>query len=225
LAILASLGETVGVLVLISHIPYLTATVFRLPGVDVDDAMTYELPIGGQPPIQPTDTICKSTQLTFDSSFALHAAPGDNITLRYQENGHITLPETKPQKPNPGIVYVYGTTDSQPTDTLLDIHHVWTPDGTGGDGRGTLVAEFPFDDGRCYQINNGTISQQRQSLFPHGLDPLMGLNWWCGTNLTIPMVSVGEVLSLYWVWDWPSSPGTPQELPEIYTTCLDIVIV
>ena len=55
----------------------------------------------------------------------------------YQENGHVTLPDNQPGKPaNRGTVFVYGTTQPSPTDTLLAIHRVWNAAGTGGDQRG-----------------------------------------------------------------------------------------
>lgn len=73
-----------------------------------------------------SDRICKSSQLTktqTNNSPRLQAAPGDAVALRYQENGHITLPQ--PGKlPNSGSVFVYGTSYSKEDDAILSIHNV-----------------------------------------------------------------------------------------------------
>ena len=175
-----------------------------------------------------TDLMCKSTQTTqtqTNGSPRLQAAPGANIALRYQENGHVTLPENQPGKPaNRGTVYVYGTTQPSPTDSLLGIHRVWTPDGTGGDGRGVLLSTQNFDDGQCYQVNGGPISAQRQGQFSHVATSLMGADIWCQQDIALPADASGTY-TLYWVWDWPTLPGTPgfpDGKQEIYTTCMDV---
>lgn len=175
-----------------------------------------------------TDLMCKSTQTTAsqtNGSPRLQAAPGANIALRYQENGHVTLPQNQPGKPgNRGTVYVYGTTKPSPTDSLLGIHRVWTPDGSGGDGRGVLLSTQNFDDGQCYQVNNGAISVQRQGEFSHVATSLMGGDLWCQQDIALP-TSASGTYTLYWVWDWPTLPGTagfPNGKQEIYTTCMDI---
>lgn len=175
-----------------------------------------------------TDLMCKSTQTTesqTNGSPRLQAAPGANIALRYQENGHVTLPQNQPGKPdNRGTVYVYGTTQPSPTDTLLGIHRVWTADGSGGDGRGVLLSTQNFDDGQCYQVNSGAISTQRQAEFTHTATPLMGADLWCQQDIALPADASGTY-TLYWVWDWPTLPGTagfPDGKQEIYTTCMDV---
>ena len=175
-----------------------------------------------------TDLMCKSSQTTqtqTNGSPRLQAAPGANIALRYQENGHVTLPQNQPGKPaNRGTVYVYGTTKPSPTDSLLGIHRVWTPDGTGGDGRGVLLSTQNFDDGQCYQVNSGSISVQRQAQFSHVATSLMGADLWCQQDIALPADASGTY-TLYWVWDWPTLPGTPgfpDGKQEIYTTCMDI---
>ncbi|KAJ6440928.1 Histone H2B [Purpureocillium lavendulum] len=45
-------------------------------------------------------------------------------------------------------------------------------------------------------------------------------------NLTPQKKNIGQLYSLYWVWDWPSAPSNvlPDGKPEIYTTCIDIEI-
>lgn len=197
--------------------------------------MTYLLPPVDQPEhkLQPSDKICMETQRTrnqTEDNPRLQAAPGAAIALRYQENGHVSLPEAQPGKPpHRGSVYVYGTTDPRPDDTLLSIHKVWKADGTGGDGRGILLSQQYFDDGRCYQVNDGKISQNRQAEYSHEANKAMGADLWCQQDIALPAnVPDGKPFTLYWVWDWPTAPGgdpnLPDGKPEIYTTCMDIDI-
>ena len=187
-------------------------------------------PNGGSNQITPDMRMCKDSQRSPQNqpsdSPVLQAAPGAAIALRFQENGHVTLPQTQPGKPeNRGNIYVYGTSDSKPDDTLLGIHKQWNAAGTGGDKRGKLLSVSSFDDGRCYQINSGQISQQRQKQFAHTPNQLMGADIWCQQDLALPTdIPNGELYTLYWVWDWPTAPnvGLPQGKAEIYTTCMDI---
>jgi len=184
--------------------------------------------------ILPTDRMCKDTQqkqIQTEGSPRLQAAPGAAIALRFQENGHVTLPQNQPGKPeNRGTVYVYGTTQPREDDTFLAIHKVWNKDGTGGDKRGVLLSVQNFDDGRCYQINSGQISKERQAKFPHQPNQLMGADLWCQQDIALPSdIPPGKPYTLYWVWDWPTAPGVDPNLPngkkEIYTTCMDVDII
>ncbi|EXJ68518.1 uncharacterized protein A1O5_08311 [Cladophialophora psammophila CBS 110553] len=200
-----------------------------------DPTMVNLIPPDGRPinQIQPSDLMCKSSQTSqtqTDGSPRLQAAAGAGVALRFQENGHVTLPDNQPGKPpNRGTVYVYGTTQASPDDSFLAIHRVWTPDGTGGDGRGRLLSTRNFDDGQCYQVNGGQISQQRQQTYKHPADDLMGQDLWCQQDIQIPAdAPSGQPYTLYWVWDWPTLPGTPgfpNGKQEIYTTCMDVDIV
>ena len=204
------------------------------PGFN-DEDMTYLLPPDGTTGgVNSTDRICMPSQQTQNQtsdSPRLQAAAGASIALRYQENGHVTLPWNQPGKPaNRGTMYVYGTTQSQPNDTLLAIHNVWNANGTGGDGRGVLLSTQSFDDGRCYQINTGNISVARQAEYPHEANELMGADMWCQQDLVLPStVTSDSTYTLYWVWDWPTAAGVDPNLPdgkeEIYTTCMDVDIV
>lgn len=135
-----------------------------------DELMVKILPGLGQPAIEQRDTIpaldttgvtasetlCKNTQRTQFQSAGnprLQAAPGDLVALRYQENGHVTLPQNQPGKPaNRGWVYIYGTTQPKFPEVFLDVFGQWNAEGTGGDKRGKLLAKQPFDDGQCYQV-------------------------------------------------------------------------
>ncbi|KAL8723197.1 MAG: hypothetical protein Q9225_000463 [Loekoesia sp. 1 TL-2023] len=207
----------------------------RAAGVDPDKAMVHLLPPNGRSTgkkILDSDPMCMPSQQQpkqSDGSPMLKAAPGDMVALRYQENGHVTLPQNQPGKPaNRGTVYIYGTTNPSPDDKFLSIHKVWNPEGTGGDKRGKLLATEPFDDGQCYQMNGGQISAQRQGQFKHQADSLMGQDLWCQNNFKIPQdAPSGKPYTVYWVWDWdtaPGTPGQPEGVPEKYTTCMDISV-
>ncbi|KAK5945322.1 hypothetical protein PMZ80_002526 [Knufia obscura] len=180
-----------------------------------------------------TDLMCKDSQTKqaqTGQSPRLQAAAGANVALRYQENGHVTLPETQAGKPkNRGTLYVYGTTQPQEDDKFLSIHRQWTADGQGGDKRGVLLSTRDYDDGQCYQVNGGQISSERQKTFAHTPNALMGADLWCQQDIQLPAnAPSGKPYTLYWVWDWPTMPGTegfPEGKQEIYTTCMDVDIV
>lgn len=213
-----------------------------------DPLMVHILPSLGQPAIEerdtipaldttgvyPNDTMCKRTQdaqYQADGSPRLQAAPGDLVALRYQENGHVTLPQNQPGKPlNRGLVYIYGTTQPKFPERFLDVFGQWNAEGSGGDRRGKLLATQPFDDGYCYQINGGNISTHRQAQFPHTANQLMGTNLWCQNDIALPTdIPTGVPYVLYWVWDWPTSmygdPNLPKGKAELYTSCMDVDIV
>ncbi|CAG8059459.1 unnamed protein product [Penicillium olsonii] len=202
-----------------------------------DTTMTYLIPPGSRAnvtQILPTDKLCKDTQQEqkqSDGSPRLEASAGAAIALRFQENGHVTLPQNQPGKPpNRGSVYVYGTTQPKTGEKLLDVHGAWTADGTGGDGRGVLLSKQNFDDGRCYQVNSGEISGTRQAKFTHTANQLMGADLWCQQDIKLPSDAPnGKPYTLYWVWDWPTAAGADPTYPngkaEIYTTCMDVDVI
>ncbi len=188
-----------------------------------EDDIVWLLPPNGRPDgkiIRLDDKIAKPVQRSLDSSSysgqfgMVKAAPGDFVALQYQENGHVTLPAINPYKTlNAGTVYVYGTTNNDLTNTnLVDVHLSWTADGNGGDKKGRLIATRNYDDGQCYQINSDVTSAVRQASYPkHAEDP-MGGDLWCQTDIQIPDdISVGQVYTVIWVWDWPtmSEIGVP----------------
>ena len=175
------------------------------------------------------DRICKATQTIgnyTDKMPALRAHAGDYIAIQYQENGHVTLPQLSPQKHDSGLIYIYGTASPSNDDMFLSIHQAWNKDGTGGDRRGRLLAVRNFDDGQCYQINTGPISQFRQQNFPKVAEVPQGADLWCQNDIRLPGELSGSY-SLYWVWDWPSQPSDtlPIGQPEIYTSCVDVEII
>ncbi|KAM0335354.1 hypothetical protein ACHAQA_000399 [Verticillium albo-atrum] len=133
----------------------------------------------------------------------LTAAPGDQVAIRYLENGHVTNLEAG-RLAHGGVVYIYGTADPRPDDTLTNVHLKWTPDGKGGDGRGKLLATRKYDDGRCYEANAFELSGERQSEFPVQTNELTGPNNWCQNDVQIPEdVPQGTQYAVYWVWNWP----------------------
>lgn len=197
-----------------------------------DPTMVNLIPPSTQPNVSvvlPTTKMCKDTQQTYNQtkdSPRLKASAGAAIALRYQENGHVTLPQNQPGKPkNRGSIYVYGTSNPKEGETLLNVHGKWTQDGSGGDGSDVLLSKQSFDDSRCYQINSGDISKSRQQKYPHTANQLMGADLWCQQDIKLPSnLPSGKPYTLYWVWDWPTAAGGsyPNGKQEIYTTCIDI---
>lgn len=118
---------------------YARGNVLRSSSGFSDPTMVNLIPPDGRAAndILATDLMCKSSQTAqsqTDGSPRLQAAAGSGVALRYQENGHVTLPDNQPGKPpNRGTVFVYGTTKPSPDDSFLAIHRVWNADGTGGD--------------------------------------------------------------------------------------------
>lgn len=208
---------------------------------DISDDL-WQIPPNARPEgpiIYANDSLCSPQQKigAYTSKYPqLVTAPGDYIALRHQENGHVSLPTTQANKPrNRGTIYIYGTEKPQANDALLSIHNVWTADGTGGDGRGRLLATRNYDDGQCYQVNSGDISTSRQKQFSKVAENPMGGDLWCQADLQLPTdVTVGANYTIYWVWDWPTlseanamigDAGVNVSKPEIYTSCMDVKIV
>ncbi|POS80469.1 hypothetical protein DHEL01_v201139 [Diaporthe helianthi] len=192
------------------------------------------------PVIYPTDLLCAPQQKigTYNNPKypKLVTAPGDWVAMRHQENGHVTLPATQENKPrNRGTIYIYGTEKPGSNDTLMSIHNVWNADGTGGDGRGRLLATRNYDDGQCYQKNGGDISVSRTKQFNKAAANPMGEDLWCQSDVQLPSdLTVGTDYTLYWVWDWPTlskanamvgDKGVEVARPETYTSCMDVEIV
>ena len=200
-----------------------------------DSMMTYLLPpdSAGRTRVNASDLLCMSTQRTANNntqSFpSLFAQPGDYVAMKYLENGHVTLPQNQLGKPgSAGLVYVYATTTPIANETLTNVLS-WTTNNTLD--RGRLLSIQNFDDGRCYQINSGSISVARQKEFP---DPVPGQpgsvhEQWCETDVQVPTDAQAGSLTVYWVWQWPTMPNVDPSLPdgkdEIYTTCSDFHIV
>ncbi|CAG9950807.1 unnamed protein product [Clonostachys rosea f. rosea IK726] len=172
--------------------------------------------------------MCKETQRTrnYSADFPpLVASPGSFIALQYQENGHVTLPWLSPHKPTPGQVFVCGTSEPYVGDLFRSIHRVWDREGGGGDARGRLLAQWAFDDGQCYQRNEGTESLFRQNTYAKVPSPPQDGDLWCQIDIRLP-AGLHEQYTLYWVWEWPAAPTSeyPAGQPEIYTSCMDVLI-
>ncbi|KAK0657546.1 hypothetical protein B0T16DRAFT_288753, partial [Cercophora newfieldiana] len=216
-------------------------------------------PNGRDGKIHDDDKIVRANQRALtDASYSdkapmLKVAPGDFVAIQYTENGHVSRSDEAEQNAKPvnrGTIYLYGTTTASDLTNynLKDIHLVWNADGTGGDGKGRLLATRNFDDGQCYEPIPGTdrahITTNRMAFMSaNAVEPPAALA--CQSDLQIPLdVSTGDILTILWVWDWPTmtqsgvavSPasydynadksGPPHaESPEIYTGVVDYKIV
>lgn len=185
--------------------------------------------------IDDTDLLCAPAQRTGNQTAnypRLQVSPGSYVAMKYLENGHVTIPQNQLGKPSgAGTVYVFGTGFPSDSELLTDVLQ-WNDNGTGGNKRGKLLVTQNFDDGRCYQINNGSISLTRQKLYPNPVPHMPGLVYqqWCETDVMVPLnVPIDSKYSLYWVWQWPTRPGIDPALPEgkdeYYTTCSDVDVV
>lgn len=165
----------------------------------------------------------------------LQATPGGFLALRYMENGHITKSDIRVGKPEKGgTVFVYGTTQPKEDEKLADILQ-WTQDGQGGDKRGKIIGMNNYDDGRCYEVSDAAVSQERQKEFPnYAMGQAQGgpggMPLFCETNVALPKdAESGKPYTLYWVWQWNTipkkDPGLPDGQDEYYTTCIDVDVV
>ena len=110
--------------------------------------------------------------------------------------------------------------DSQSSDALVNVYHVWTPDRNSGDRKSCLLGEGGFDNGRCYQISNSPMSIARQVEFPHPAQAPQGVDIWCSLNVTVPSPLSSGTLTLYWVWEWPAVQRN-EDVDKFYTTCMN----
>jgi len=204
------------------------------------DSVDYLLPplSSGRTRVNGSDLLCHPAQRSPKQSAnwpRLTVAPGSAVAMKYLENGHVSLPlNQKGKPPKGGTVFVFGTTQPMQDEKLTEIME-WTKDGSGGDKRGVLLTANNFDDDRCYQINSGTISTERQKQFPNPVagQPGSQHEQWCETDLVLPkdaaVMPVGKLFTIYWVWQWPTAagqdPGLPTGKDEYYTTCSDFEVV
>jgi hypothetical protein len=225
---------------LVGPVGYMRGYVGRMDPGFADPANTYLLPPNGRQVgniLLPDDAMCATAQRTSNYSTKypmLSAAPGDFIALRYQENGHVSLPEGSPGKPqNRGTIYVYGTSTPSKDEKFLGVHGIWAKGNASDDAKGHLIAKRNFDDGQCYQINDGPISAERQAMVNKQAQDPQGADLWCQADLRLPAdLPTSGTYTLYWVWDWPTisdglpasgqTPSTKVVSPQIYTSCLDI---
>ena len=202
-------------------------------GTVLGDAMSWRMPDDGEVFISDQQLLCAEAQREqkqiSDQFPRLKSPPGGYIAIRYQENGHVTLPDVNPEKPEKGgTVYVYGTKDPKNDEKLLDVLQ-WTQDGKGGDKRGVLLAMNDYDDGRCYLNNQTPIAMERKAA-----DPAYMMNtpqsgpansvMYCETDVKLTnTMALNQTYTLYWVWQWTSLPqGNDKGKDEYYSTCMDI---
>jgi hypothetical protein len=184
--------------------------------------------------INSTDLVCPPQQRTSNYTATypkLQVSPGDYVAMKYLENGHTTLPWNITGKPaGGGTVFVFGTTSPSDTETIADVME-WNTDGTSGNKRGFLLTAQNFDDGRCHQINCGSISQQRQMMTPNHVagQNTSSVESWCESDVKIPANQPAGTLTTYWIWQWPTAPNvdcnTPAGKDEYYTSCADFDVV
>ncbi|CAK4031261.1 Hypothetical predicted protein [Lecanosticta acicola] len=184
--------------------------------------------------INSSDNLCHPAQRTanYTAKFPkLKVSPGDYVAAKYLENGHVSLPWNITGKPpGGGTVFIYGTTTPSPEEKIVDVLK-WNSEGTGGNKKGFLMTAQNFDDGRCAQINCGSISQQRHMLQPNHMagQPTSTFESWCENDLKIPENTQAGTLTVYWIWQWPTEPNmdcnNPAGKDEYYTTCADFDVV
>ncbi|KAK1254974.1 hypothetical protein MKX08_008969 [Trichoderma sp. CBMAI-0020] len=167
------------------------------------------LPVTGQSAYSGDEILNKYKKEENPQFPMLEAAAGDHVALIHLENGHTTLPQNQPKKPqNRGTIFLYGTSQPKENERLFDVHLVWNRDGTGGDKRGVLLGTRSYDDGNCYQPNNGDLSIERAArLAPEGADHNTELG--CQSTIQLPSdLKAGSVYTIYWYWDWPDLDAT-----------------
>ncbi|KAL1792985.1 hypothetical protein ACET3X_009492 [Alternaria dauci] len=190
--------------------------------------------------INETDLLCHPSQRVPNQAGGfsrLQTSPGSVIAMRYAENGHVTLPGGgkglvgKPEKG--GTVFVFGTEQPRPDETLQNVMH-WTRDGKGGDRGGRLLTAQNFDDDRCYQLRTDVtaLGEARRSKTPNPKPGQPGSEHelLCETDVKLPDdVAPSQPYTLYWVWQWPTAPqaepGPLQGKDEYYTSCIDVDVV
>ncbi|CAM1504297.1 Fc.00g018880.m01.CDS01 [Cosmosporella sp. VM-42] len=162
------------------------------------------LPVAGQGSYSGSEILNKFKYEADPQFPMLEAAAGDYVAIMHLENGHTTLPGNQPLKPlNRGTVYFYGTTKPKENEKLFDVHLLWNKDGSGGDGRGKLLATRNYDDGQCYQPNPSELSTERATkLAAYGAEHNQELA--CQSDIKLPTdLKEGDVYTIYWYWDWP----------------------
>ncbi|EGS19197.1 uncharacterized protein CTHT_0058220 [Thermochaetoides thermophila DSM 1495] len=207
-------------------------------------------PNGGLNEFTPDLLAVLPTKAGFDESSyhpqypMLKVAPGDFAAIFYNENGHVSRAgRDNPEKPiNRGTVYLYGTTKNDLTGlTLMDVHLKWTADGDINKGR--LLATRNYDDGQCHEVlpdtgeADGILTWRKEHI-----TKVEGLR--CQSDFQIPKdVKPGSILTVIWVWDWPSMNTVGVAVPphtfkgktlsgekrvskfELYTSVVDFQIV
>ena len=190
-----------------------------------ESQIVWQIPQDPSEFVDKSDFACHPFQRTQNQTHnypRIKATSGGYVAMKYLENGHITQPWVNQGKPNKaGTVFVYGTTQPKNDEKLVDVLQ-WTTDGQGGDKRGALLTSQNFDDGRCHQVNpNSCIAEMRMKA-----DADHSMEQWCETDLHIPTTyKAGTTLSIYWLWQWSTSPTFENGKDQFYSTCSDFDIV
>lgn len=150
----------------------------------------------------------------------LKAKAGDQVELRWMENGHVTKDPLDPNLnkiagANNGRIYIYGSdaVDANNNPKLSEVRK-WTRNGSK---EGVLLADVPFDDGVCAEKNDSPISAERFG---------KGGGGDCKTTIKIPenLDPNKKFYSVLWAWDFTAKGGANAPT-QWYTSCLDIEIV
>ncbi len=78
------------------------------------------------------------------------------------------------------------------------------------------------------EMINGADFWRNRTLMTKHVTNQMTATQWCRNHVQLSQDAMQGLYTLYWVWDWPTSSGTPRALKgktEIYTTCIDVDIV
>ncbi|KAK7748334.1 hypothetical protein SLS62_008702 [Diatrype stigma] len=167
--------------------------------------------------------VCKPLAGAYQTYTRLGAAPGDWVAMLYQENGHVTDPTQTVRPFRGGNVYVYGTLEHQDSDGINDVLGAWTADGTGGNGKGRLLASHYYDDGICYQNRATTSTTTTFPVYTERHEKYKADEVACQSDFQLPAdLPASGKYTVMWVWDWPRIETDTTNVTEIYTSCAEI---
>ena len=179
-----------------------------------------------------TNLIYKDSQLQPNQtvgSLILFTHPSSTLLLIYQENGYVTLFNQTLGKIFFRNVFVYRMDQSLLLDTLEGIYNIQTPDSSSGNTKRCFLKEALFNDGTCYQINSSPELYRWRVLLQQHHKSFKGNDLWYKIEVTFSKGLVrGSLYILYQVWNWPTvvnPPVLPKGKIEIYTTCINILII
>ena len=199
-------------------------------GFTGDEATAFTKAVGATGAQTNEIQVCNSLQdnpKQSDGFPRLKASPGDLIAMRYLENGHVTKTPGQGRTPGAGYVTIYGSTKG--TQMHPRFNDLLAMDPKGELGKGRLLTNQSFDDGRCYEDPHSPHVGDRATKhpLPGNVPPLPGVNadnMPCQHNLAVPLdAPAGQTLTMYWVWNFTSvGPSAPIEM---YANCIDIDVV
>ncbi|ETS74781.1 hypothetical protein PFICI_13265 [Pestalotiopsis fici W106-1] len=148
----------------------------------------------------------------------LSASPGEYVAMQYAENGHVSFPDLTPRGYLGGNVMIYATTEDVTDVGINDALYSWNAEGTGGNGKGKLIASHFFDDGQCFENpNSSPIRDERAA--KTNVSSLL-----CQSVAQLPEdLETDGTVNLLWIWDWGQNPNIAGEnTTEIYTSCMTV---